>query len=233
MTELSTDWTGAHGAGMLRVSGGNSSTEQTHTLRALGAYVVQGLTLEALDNSGSGRRVGDDNGIVAGSGLHNHLQFSREHNTSRAHSRSTSSTNPSPASLSQHSVAMILFSWGKGRCSSQVVREGVGSLSQLRGRVDCGVSQGYRVSGGGVPCELRGMGVGSSRLRYPALWLLQNLLCHLLTAIVSPVLLLREGEENRAENVGKVVPGEFLGAGQVLYPPVGQAWWCGQRTRQG
>ena len=125
---------------MLRVSGGNSSTEQTDTLRAFGAYVVQGLTLEALDNSGSGWRVRDDNGIVAGSGLHNHLQSSGEHNMSRAHSRSTSLTNPSPASLSRHSVATISFSWGKGRRSSRVAREGVGLLSQLRGRVDCGVS---------------------------------------------------------------------------------------------
>ena len=52
------------------------------------------------------------------------------------------------------------------------------------------------------------MGISSSRLGYPALWLLWNLLCHLLTAVVSPVLLLREGEENGAENVGEVVPGE-------------------------
>ena len=47
-----------------------------------------------------------------------------------------------------------------------------------------------------------------SRLGYPVLWLLRNLLHHLLTTIVSPVLLLQEGEENHAENVGKVVPGE-------------------------
>ena len=54
----------------------------------------------------------------------------------------------------------------------------------------------------------RGMGVSSSRLGNPALWLLQNLLRHLLTAVVSPELLLREGEENHVENVGEVVPGE-------------------------
>ena len=59
-----------------------------------------------------------------------------------------------------------------------------------------------------MPCRLRGEGVGSSRLGYPILWLLRNLLHHLLTAIVSPALLLREGEENGVENVGKVVPGE-------------------------
>ena len=54
----------------------------------------------------------------------------------------------------------------------------------------------------------RGAGVSSSRLGYPALWLLRNLLLHLITAVVSSVLLLREGEENGVENVGKVVPGE-------------------------
>ena len=59
-----------------------------------------------------------------------------------------------------------------------------------------------------MPCRSRGTGISSSRLEYPILWLLQNLLHHLLTAVVSPALLLREGEENRAVNVGKVVPGE-------------------------
>ena len=59
-----------------------------------------------------------------------------------------------------------------------------------------------------MPCRSRRAGIGSSRLGYPILWLLWNLLCHLLTAIVSPVLLLREGEENGVENVGEVVPGE-------------------------
>ena len=49
-----------------------------------------------------------------------------------------------------------------------------------------------------------------SRLRWecPIHWLLQNLLRHLVTTIVSSVLLLREGEENCMENVGEVVPGE-------------------------
>ena len=59
-----------------------------------------------------------------------------------------------------------------------------------------------------MPCGLRGVGVGSSRLGYSILWLLWNLLHHLLTAIVSPALLLREEKENGVENVGKVVPGE-------------------------
>ena len=59
-----------------------------------------------------------------------------------------------------------------------------------------------------MPSGSRGVGVGSSRLGYPALRLLWNLLHHLLTAIVSSALFLREGEENHAENVGEVIPGE-------------------------
>ena len=49
-----------------------------------------------------------------------------------------------------------------------------------------------------------------SRLRWecPIHWLLQNLLHHLVTAEVSPVLLLREREENCSENVGDVIAGE-------------------------
>ena len=79
--------------------------------------MIQGLALEAPYDSGSGwqlRSVGDNDGVVAGSGLHNHLQSSGEHNMSRAHSRSTSLANPSPATLSQHSITTILFPWGKG-----------------------------------------------------------------------------------------------------------------------
>ena len=210
MTVLSTDWTGAHGTSALRVSWSIPSAKREDVFGALGAYMFQGLALDAsYDGGDSGfRRVGDGDRVVVGAGLHNHLQSSGEHNTSRAHSRSTSSANPSPASLSRHSVVMISFPWGKGRCWSGVVREGVGSSSQLGNRVDCCVGRGKRVSGGGVLCGSRGAGVGSSRLRYPALWLLQNLLHHLLTTIVSSALLLREGEENCVENVGKVIPGE-------------------------
>ena len=142
MTELSTDWAGAHGTSVLRVSRGDLLIEGANVFRALGVYVVQILALEASDNSGSGRRVGDDNGVVASSGLHNHLQSSGERNTSRAHSRSTSLANPSPASLSQCSITTILFPWGKERCGSRVAREGVGSLSQLGNGVDSSVSQG-------------------------------------------------------------------------------------------
>ena len=120
MTELSTDWTGMHETGPLRMSGSGPVTEGADVLRALRTYVVQGLTLEAVYDGVVRwvRCVGDNDGGVAGSGLHNHLQSSRECNMSSAHSRSTSLANPSPASLSQCGIAMISFSWGKGRCSS-------------------------------------------------------------------------------------------------------------------
>ena len=59
-----------------------------------------------------------------------------------------------------------------------------------------------------MSCWSRGTGVGSSRLGYPTLRLLRNLLLHRITAIVSLVLFLGEGEENGMENVSKVVPGE-------------------------
>ena len=144
MTELSTDWTRAHGTGVLRVSGSSPSTEEAYVLGAVGTYVVQGLTLEALYDSGVQwfGSVRDNNGVVAGSGLHNHLQSSGERNTSSAHSKSTLSANPSSASLSWHSVAMISFPWGKGRCSPGAAREWVGLSSQLGSRVDGGVGRG-------------------------------------------------------------------------------------------
>ena len=59
-----------------------------------------------------------------------------------------------------------------------------------------------------MSCGPRGAGVGRSRLGYPALRLLQNLLLHRITTVVSLALLLGEREENCVENVGKVIPGE-------------------------
>ena len=59
-----------------------------------------------------------------------------------------------------------------------------------------------------MSCGPRGVGVGSTRLGYPVLRLLRNLLLHWVTVVVSLALLLREGEENSAENVGEVIPGE-------------------------
>ena len=170
-----------------------SRTEGADILGALRTYVVQGLTLEASYDGESGWQFGsvrDNDGVVAGSGLHNHLQSSGEHNTSRAHSRSTSSANPSPALLSWHSVVMILFHWGKGGCDSRALRKGVGPSGQLGSGTDSSVSGRERVSGGGVPLRLRGVGVSRSRWEYPVLWLLWNLLHHLVTAIVSSVVLL-------------------------------------------
>ena len=144
MTKFSTDGARTHWASTLRVSRGDSSTIWADVLWAMGVYVVQGLALEASYSRRGGRSwgVGNIDGVTAGSGLHNHLQSSRECNTSRAHSRSTSSANPSPASLSQHSVAMILFSRGKGGCGAETLREWVGLSGQLGSWIDGSVGRG-------------------------------------------------------------------------------------------
>ena len=68
--------------------------------------------------------------------------------------------------------------------------EGIGSASQLGSGVDGSVSQGERVGRGGIPSGSRGAGVGRLRWEYSVLWLLWNLLLHLVTAIVSMALLL-------------------------------------------
>ena len=142
MTELSTNGAGSHEAGALGVSRSGSATEGTYILRALETDVLGRLALETLYHSQGGWfGVRDDDGVVVGSGLHNHLQSSREHNTSSAHSRSASSVNPSPASLSRHRVMMILLPCGKGS-SSGAMREGVDLLGQLGRRVDSGIGGG-------------------------------------------------------------------------------------------
>ena len=180
-----------HGAGALRMSGGSSSTEGTDILGELRMYVFQGLALKTLYGGviwfGG---VGDSNGVVTGAGFHNHLQSSGEHNASSANPRSASSANPYPTSLSWSSIVAVSFSWGRGRGGSRALREGIGSSSQLGKGIDCGVGRGYRVSRGGFPCGSRRAGISKSRLGYPALRLLWCLLCHLLAAIVSSVLLL-------------------------------------------
>ena len=70
MTEFSTDWAGTHGGSALGMSGSSPLAEGTDVLGAVGAYMVQGLTLEASYNSGNSwwlGSIGDDNGVVAGS----------------------------------------------------------------------------------------------------------------------------------------------------------------------
>ena len=142
MTELSTDGTGTHEAGVLGVSGSGGPTKGAYVLRALGTDMFGGLALETVYHGGSGWfRVRDDDGVVTSSGLHNHLQSSGECNTSSSHSRSASLVSPSPASLSRHRVVMILFPCGKGS-SSRTTWEGVGSLGHLGRRVDSSVSGG-------------------------------------------------------------------------------------------
>ena len=165
MTKLSADRAGVHGTSMLRMSRGSSLAEGANVLRTLGAYMVHGLTLEAASDGGSGWGfwgVRDNDGVIASSRLHNHLQSSRECNMSSAHSKSALSVNPSPTLLSWSRVIMISFSWKEGVCGSKMVREGVGSSGQLGRRVDNGVGGGDRLGRGGMPGGLRRMGVDSA-----------------------------------------------------------------------
>ena len=142
MTKLSTDGTGMHEAGSLGVTRSSSPTEGAYVFWALGTDMFSGLALEAPYHSGGGWfRVGDGDGVIVGSGLHNHLQSSGEHNTSSAHSRSTLSVIPFPAVLSRCRVATILFPCGK-EGGSGAAMEGVGSLGNLGGRVDSGIHRG-------------------------------------------------------------------------------------------
>ena len=142
MAKFSTNGAGSHEAGPLGMSGSSGATKRADIFRALGADVLGGLTLEtAYHSGGGGFQVRDDDRISAGSRLHNHLQSSGEHNTSSAHSRSTSSVNPSPASLSWHRVVTILFPYGKGSCSG-ATGEGVGSSGHLGRRVDSSIHGG-------------------------------------------------------------------------------------------
>ena len=111
MTELSTYGAGVHETGVLRVSKGGHSTEGTDVLRTLRSDMIGGSTLKASDHDGSGRgRVRDLDGMVAGSGSHNHFQSSGESNASSVHCRSSSSVNSRPTSLSLHCISSILFS---------------------------------------------------------------------------------------------------------------------------
>ena len=78
MTKFFADGAWVHGTDLLGVSRCSPLTDGTDVFRALGAYVFQGLALEtSYDNEGSQRfrGVGDDDWVVAGSRLHNHLQL--------------------------------------------------------------------------------------------------------------------------------------------------------------
>ena len=140
MAEFSTDGAGSHETGLLGMSRSGSMAKGADILRALRTDMFGGLALEAPHHGGGGGFwVRDDDRVSVGSGLHNHLQSSRECNTSSAHSRSTLSVNPSPTSLSWCRVATISFPCGKGG-GSGALRERGGSLGHLGKRVDGGVS---------------------------------------------------------------------------------------------
>ena len=86
MTEFPTDGTGAHKASALGMSWGGHPAEGADVLGTLGADVLSRLALKAPYHGGCWRgRVGDIDGVGAGTGSHNHFQSSGESNTSRAH----------------------------------------------------------------------------------------------------------------------------------------------------
>ena len=115
MTKFSTYGARAHVTGSLGMSRWGQLTEGADILRALGANVVGGLTLEALHHGGCGRGgIGDVNWVGAGAGdSHNHFQSSRQSNASRAHCRSSSSVNSRPTSLSRSNVPSVALPRGK------------------------------------------------------------------------------------------------------------------------
>ena len=170
-------------------------TEGADILGALGTYVFQGLALEAASDSRSGWefwRVRDNDGVVVGSRLHNHLQSSGEHNMSRAHSRSTSSVHSSPTLLSRCRVPWVSFSGREGGSGSGLVRKGVGLLGQLGRRVDDGVCRGKGIGRQGGSGGMRGIWV-SSGIGWGIAVLQVSLHCSLHwvigTIICSPLLL--------------------------------------------
>ena len=115
MTELSTYGAGVHVTGMLGMSWGGQSTKGADVFGALGVNVVGRPTLEASYHSRCGRGgIGDNNGVGAGTGSHNHFQSSGESNASRAHCWSSSSVNSRPAPLSWSSIPSVTFPRGKG-----------------------------------------------------------------------------------------------------------------------
>ena len=143
MTEFSAYGAGAHVTGSLGVSRGGQSAKGADILRALGANMVSGPTLEAPYHGRCGRgRIGDVNWVGAGAGdSHNYFQSSGQSNASRAHCRSSSSVNSRPTSLSWSSVPPVLLPRGKGVQSARGKRGCL--VGQLGEWVDCSVGGGY------------------------------------------------------------------------------------------
>ena len=142
MTKLSTYRARVHKTGSLRVSRGCSLTEGADVFRTLGANVFSGLALEAPDDGGNGGLlVRKDDGVVACSHSHNHLQSSRECNTSSPHCSSWLSVHSTPSSLSGCSIPVILLLsrewWGSSRMSGEE-----SGVSGHLGRIDGSISGG-------------------------------------------------------------------------------------------
>ena len=207
MTELSTDGARAHETGSLWVAGGSGAAKRTDILRALRLYMFSRLALETTYGGGGGWFVWDDDRVVTGAGLHNHLQSSGEHSTSVDHARSSSSVTSTPTSLSWCCVSSITFP-GRENRSDRVARgEWKGLSGQLRGRIDCGVGGQEGVSGGGSLSRAWGTRIRVGAIGR-ALVFLRGLNCSLhwvIGPVIGSLLVLREREDNSMENQGEVV----------------------------
>ena len=138
MTELAANGAWSHETGSLRVSWGGSVTKRADVLGALRSYMFSRVALEASHGGGSGRFVGDNDGVAAGARFHNHLQSSGEHSTSIAHAWSSSSVTSTPTSLSWCSVSAVVFSRGEQGGATRGKRKGL--LGQLWDWIDGSVS---------------------------------------------------------------------------------------------
>ena len=207
MTELSADGARAHETGSLWVAGGSGAAKRTDVLGALRSYVFSRLALETTYGGGGGWFIWDDDRVVTGAGLHNHLQSSGERSMSVDHTRSSSSVTSTPTSLSWCCISLITFP-GRENGSDEAARgEWKGSSGQLQGRIDCGVGGREGVSGGGSLSGAWGMRIGAGAVGQ-ALVFLRGLNCSLhwvIGPVIGSPLVLREQEDNSMENRGKVV----------------------------
>ena len=166
------------------------SAEQADVFGTLRAYVFDGVALETPYSGGGCGFVRDGDGVVTGPGFHNHLQSSGESSTSIVHAWSSPSVTSTPTSLSWCCISVVVFSRGKG---DGVTRgEQKGSLGQLRGRIDGGISGQEGVRGGGISSGARGTWVS------PQVWaliFLSGLNCSLhwvIGPVIGSLLVLQE-----------------------------------------
>ena len=101
-------------------------------LGAIGSDMVGRLVLVALADEGEESGIGYDNRLSLSSRFHNHLQASREYNTSGARSGSSLAGDAASAPLSRDVISMVLFPDGDpGLGGTRGSRKGVRLLGSL------------------------------------------------------------------------------------------------------